>query len=602
MKRILLPLALIALAGTACERAGEKGFQPIAYGRDTCAHCRMRIDRPGFGGELRNKKGEVTRYDDVGCLLVSMWALHDEVPEAWVEDHGGGPPVPLLGAHFVEDARDEPTPMGYGIVAFSSETAAKDYISKKGGELVSLEALLKDKARFERKPGGAEAPIAKPGGKRPFTEVEALAGKQVYLRECSACHGERGDGQGLAAPFLDPKPRDFTKKTFKLRTTDSGTPPTTADVLRTITHGLPGSAMPSFAFLTPEEQRKAAAFVLNVADMLDSPEPTPIEDPGTPPPTTPESIAHGKEVYALMQCASCHGPLGKGDGPSAAELKDDDGHRIPVRDFTGGVFRGGADRVDLFYRFSTGMDGSPMPQFKDTLKTPDRWALVDYVMSLRVPPTPKVWPADPIAAGRQLAAKYSCRGCHILDDGKGGDVGPDLRVSAQKLGSDWVRTFLKDPRAPGKIYPFRVYRMPRLALSDEEREVAVKYLAAMGKRKDTPLVLPDLSKVSQAQLDEGKNLYVLRCAQCHALGTIIETPVAAQQGPDLIRVANRVDFDWTKKWIADPKKIDAKSRMTIPTGIGPPQIDSIRDFIWKVSMESQPPQAAGGAPTSAAPQ
>ena len=80
---------------------------------------------------------------------------------------------------------------------------------------------------------------------RPLTDQDRKAGRAVFVRECSACHGERGDGNGAGAPFVDPKPRNFTRKMFKLRTTPTGEPPATADILHTIENGIPGSAMPS---------------------------------------------------------------------------------------------------------------------------------------------------------------------------------------------------------------------------------------------------------------------------------------------------------------------------------------------------------------------
>src|SRR5262249_58669920 len=58
------------------------------------------------------------------------------------------------------------------------------------------------------------------------------------------------------------------------------------------------------------------------------------------------------------------------------------------------------------------------------LDGPQRWELVDYVMSLRVPAAPPPPPSDASEAGRAVAGKYGCRGCHVLDDGAGGDVGP----------------------------------------------------------------------------------------------------------------------------------------------------------------------------------
>lgn len=40
---------------------------------------------------------------------------------------------------------------------------------------------------------------------------EIAVGQDLYLHECAPCHGDTGRGNGVAAPHLDPKPRDFTE-------------------------------------------------------------------------------------------------------------------------------------------------------------------------------------------------------------------------------------------------------------------------------------------------------------------------------------------------------------------------------------------------------
>ena len=51
------------------------------------------------------------------------------------------------------------------------------------------------------------------------TEAQRESGKTLYLKYCSQCHGEKGDGEGYATPHLSPRPRDFTKGKFKVRIT-----------------------------------------------------------------------------------------------------------------------------------------------------------------------------------------------------------------------------------------------------------------------------------------------------------------------------------------------------------------------------------------------
>jgi mono/diheme cytochrome c family protein len=202
-------------------------------------------------------------------------------------------------------------------------------------------------------------------------------------------------------------------------------------------------------------------------------------------------------------------------------------------------------------------------------------------------------PDDPLAAGRAVAAKYACRGCHVLDDGQGGEVGPDFRLAGQKLDPTWVRKFLRGPHAYGKIYPWRANRMPQLPLADDEIDAVARYLAAVGKRPDAATALPDPATFPTAALDAGKTRFVITCAQCHSLGAVVQTPLAAQQGPDLIRAAGRVDYDWAKRWITNPKEFDPHTKMLIPTALAPDEVESVRMFVWKTSMEAN--ASPGGA-------
>jgi copper chaperone NosL len=125
------------------------GPEPIVYGKDACAHCRMPLSRPGFGGEMRDARGVLTKYDDVGCLVQAMRAQRGEIREAWVEDHVTGRLVPLLGATLV---RGQPgaTPMASGVVAFADRAAAESFARTEGGEIVALEQLLQQSAPLAR--------------------------------------------------------------------------------------------------------------------------------------------------------------------------------------------------------------------------------------------------------------------------------------------------------------------------------------------------------------------------------------------------------------------------------------------------------------------
>ncbi len=220
-------------------------------------------------------------------------------------------------------------------------------------------------------------------------------GKLVYDQHCAACHGAQGDGNGPAAVWLFPKPRNFSGGLFKIQSTPAGSLPSDDDLFRTITRGMPGSSMPSFNYLTEKQRRDAVKYVKYLTATVDPAtskrenhfEKTPAQPPPVMPPEPPatiEALTKGKEIFAKLQCATCHGETGAGDGPSAPTLKDNWGIPLPPRDFNTGAFRGGHTGRDLYLRIRNGMAGTPMPPFGDDLISPDeRWALVLYVQSLR---------------------------------------------------------------------------------------------------------------------------------------------------------------------------------------------------------------------------
>jgi cytochrome c oxidase cbb3-type subunit I/II len=207
-------------------------------------------------------------------------------------------------------------------------------------------------------------------------------GRQVYQSRCIGCHGPKGDGNGPAATFLSPKPRDFTAGVFKFRTTPSGSLPTDGDLYRTITRGVRWTAMPTWHELSDKERMAVAGYIKTFSSRFKDEAPEPPLLIGDPPKATPELVARGKDLYVKAKCFQCHGPGGKGDGPSADEMKDLAGFPIRPADFTRGQFKGGSSVRDIFRTMSLGLDGTPMPSFSDSMTEPERWAISYYVLSL----------------------------------------------------------------------------------------------------------------------------------------------------------------------------------------------------------------------------
>ena len=211
----------------------------------------------------------------------------------------------------------------------------------------------------------------------------AKSGKALYQRYCIFCHGPEGDGRGESAPYLNPKPRDFTKAVFKCRSTPSGSLPLDSDLYDTISRGIHASGMPSWAPLLRQERADLVAYIKTFSSAFqeekpDKPVPIPPE-----PPSSPDSVKRGAEVFESIGCSQCHGKDGRGHGPSAASLTDSKGYPIAPFDLTSGThFKCGQSDREMFRDLTTGLDGTPMPSFADALNDDQRWDVVHYVRTL----------------------------------------------------------------------------------------------------------------------------------------------------------------------------------------------------------------------------
>lgn len=136
-----------------------------------------------------------------------------------------------------------------------------------------------------------------------FSADQRSPGKKTYDTYCIGCHGEEGLGNGPAAEFLNPKPRNFVNGQYKFfHFNEPGPFPSDESLKITIRNGLPGSAMPAFPLLTDQEIQDVATYIKSLREGgWESPEPIqaaaqPVLIEGTT----------GEELFVNAGCNSCH--------------------------------------------------------------------------------------------------------------------------------------------------------------------------------------------------------------------------------------------------------------------------------------------------------
>ena len=240
-----------------------------------------------------------------------------------------------------------------------------------------------------------------PASTATIEAIASLEGHSLFAAHCVACHGAEGRGNGPGAIALRVRPRDFWEERCRYVSTLNGVP-TLEDLMQTIGSGRHFGAMPARPNLTDVEVRILAQYVREITrlgwqDRLtkefagdDETTTEEIEEIALERVTPGEVVSvrwHGANFRAdlelgrrlyLEDCASCHGPWGRGDGLDMP--LDERGKPIKVRDLTSGKFRGGTCNDEIFKRIRCGIPGTPMPAA--VVSDEDIWQLVHYVQFL----------------------------------------------------------------------------------------------------------------------------------------------------------------------------------------------------------------------------
>ncbi|MCH8828674.1 MAG: c-type cytochrome [Planctomycetes bacterium] len=195
----------------------------------------------------------------------------------------------------------------------------------------------------------------------------------------------------------------------------------------------------------------------------------------------------------------------------------------------------------------------------------------------------KISGSDPVAQLRRLDLQYLSRESQSLVDlfkdvarpGKYRKVGPSLRHIAEKTTQNFVRVWVRDPRAFRKTT-----KMPQFFdltnqqdghaqnLTPIEIAAVAQYLFDKSQPLDAaPLDPPrDLSKPANAK--RGKKAFAeLGCVACHLREDVKGS--FANFGPDLTRISEKIKRDkndpnfstWLYTWIRDPQRYHSRTKM-----------------------------------------
>lgn len=223
------------------------------------------------------------------------------------------------------------------------------------------------------------------------SQSDVAFGRQVYDLNCAVCHGIGGDGNGPAATMFITRPRDFRSGVFKFRSTPSGSLPTDEDLLWTVTQGLRWTAMIGRSDLSDPALRAVVQYIKTFSPKFATEKPLSPVAVTARPQATRELVSRGQNLFREADCVSCHGEQGRGDGPSAAGMRDDWGWPILPGDLSWRPLKRGSSLEQMYLTIATGISGTPMPAFGDALEPVQIWSLVFYLESL-VPPERRLPP------------------------------------------------------------------------------------------------------------------------------------------------------------------------------------------------------------------
>ncbi|HEX4146379.1 MAG TPA: ThuA domain-containing protein [Pirellulales bacterium] len=303
--------------------------------------------------------------------------------------------------------------------------------------------------------------------------------------------------------------------------------------------------------------------------------------------------SRGRELFRTIGCAQCH----RLDAAVAAEL--------PKRP---DIWRSDAARGCL------AADATARGQAPDfALGDDDRQSLGAF---LRLGPANLLHDA-PAEVSQRLAGQLRCAACHgrdgrssrwaqIIDvDGTQGlppEQLPALTWTGEKLHAGWTERLLAG-RLAYRARPWLKARMP--AFSAQAAWIARGLAAEHGVAGADRSLADDPAMIETGRLLTLKGAG-LDCRQCHGLENVTQRQETNAQGISFLHTAERLRYDYYRRWMLDPLRIDPQSKMlritadrrhTAATGILDGDARRQFDAVWQY-IQSVPNSSVAGSPST----